>query len=97
MGISIFIPITVTILGIIYMLTISRLTDVIPVLGFLDDIAVIILVIGFWIVYFAGQAIEQFADILTQNPVASIVALVFIGIVIRLLIGKKQPQVIYVK
>lgn len=60
---GILFPAVATVLGIIYLLTIDRLTDLIPVIGWLDTPLVIGIIIGSWILYIASPFIVIFTYI----------------------------------
>ena len=53
MSIGILFPIFVTILGVAYILTIDRITDLIPGIGWIDTPIALAIIVGAWFLYFA--------------------------------------------
>ena len=57
--ISLMTAVIVTILGIVYLATIGRLTDVIPIIGFGDDVVVVLIIVLIWMLVFLSTMLEN--------------------------------------
>jgi len=57
--ITIPIAVAVTVLGILYLFTIGRLTDVIPFLGFADDVLVVFFMLFVWLMVLLSAFMES--------------------------------------
>lgn len=50
----------VTALGVLYLATIGRLTDAIPVLGLADDVLVVLVMITFWLLVGVSAIVDSY-------------------------------------
>ena len=91
MIISILFPIIVTILAVILLFSpIDFIPDVIPVIGWTDDMLYIAVALASWVIYFGGEGLFNIIDLISKNMTAVIIILIIVFIMFGLARRRNQ-------
>lgn len=88
--ISIWIPILITIIGVIYLFTIDRLTDLIPGLGLLDTPIVLLIIAGAWLIYIIDVNVSRIIQSALGGDATTIITIMAVLLGIGLFLRYKR-------